>query len=103
MGKMGCIIYLFWKMTLPGFRTLLPPGDWYGQLDSNPDSDSKQLDSDSDSDSRKKEWIRIQLDSDSRCLDSDPDSDSRSLDSHITDIHEYGITLYFHKAEFSRI
>ena len=63
---------------------MLPPGALYGQLDSNPDSDSKQVDSDSDSDSRKKGWIRIQLDSDSRCLDSDPDSDSRCPDSHIT-------------------
>ena len=32
---------------------LLPPGAFYDQLDSNPDSDSKQLDPDSDSDSRK--------------------------------------------------
>ncbi len=44
---------------------LLPIGAFYIQLDSNPDSDSKQLDSDSDPDSRKKRggfgfnWIRI--------------------------------------------
>ena len=67
---------------------LLPPGALSDQMDSNPDSDSKQL----DSDSRKKGWIRIQLDSDSRCLDSDPDRDSRCLDSHITDLYVYNLT-----------
>ncbi len=68
-----------------GFRlALLPDGSFYGQLDSNPYSDSKQLDPDLDLDSRKKGWIRIQLHSDSTCLDSGPDLDSRCLDSHIT-------------------
>ncbi len=56
------------------------PGAFWGQLDSNVDSDSKQLDPDSDLDSRKMGWVRIQLDSDLGCLDSD----SRYRDSHIT-------------------
>ena len=70
-----------------GFLVLITPLLFFhGQLDSNPDSDSKQL----DSDSRKNGWIRILLDSDSRCLDLDSgclDLDSGCLDSHITDIY----------------
>ncbi len=79
------VLRIVWHHTISKILyrlALLTPGAIYDQLDSNPDSDSKQLDPDSDS--RKTGWIRIQLDSDSRCLDSDPDSDSRCLDSHIT-------------------
>ncbi len=41
--------------SLPFVLVLLPPGAFYGHMDSNPDSDLKQL----DSDSRKKGWIWI--------------------------------------------
>ncbi len=62
---------------------MLPPRAFYGQLDSNPDSDSRKNGASFNWNHHPigRGWIRIQLDS--GCLDSD--LDLRCLYSHITD------------------